>query len=303
MWSATTLWLVTGGGVLAYAWWASRGIAAGTPAWTYAAGFVLGYAALVFAMTLLYFALAWIWRSPRPRELRLGFAATVRLVRNEFFALLGAGPRMMFFRVLVPDDPPGPSSSPVLLVHGVLCNAGVWTSMRRRLAAAGVGPLYAISYGPPLASIELFADQLAAKIDAILAATGARGVDLVTHSMGGLVTRAYLRRYGSAKVRGAIMIGTPHAGSVHAWMFPGTSLSQLRPGNAWLVELNAVPVPPSPPIVSMWSWHDSMVAPQLSSLLEGARNVELAGVGHNALLTDPDVARRVAEELGSKSSG
>ena len=56
MWSATTLWLVTGGGVLAYAWWASRGIAAGTPAWTYAAGFVLGYAALVFAMTLLYFA-------------------------------------------------------------------------------------------------------------------------------------------------------------------------------------------------------------------------------------------------------
>ena len=95
----------------------------------------------------------------------------------------------------------------------------------------------------------------------------------------------------------------PHAGSVHAWMFPGTSLSQLRPGNAWLVELNAVPVPPSPPIVSMWSWHDSMVAPQLSSLLEGARNVELAGVGHNALLTDPDVARRVAEELGSKSSG
>jgi pimeloyl-ACP methyl ester carboxylesterase len=93
------------------------------------------------------------------------------------------------------------------------------------------------------------------------------------------------------------MIGAPQAGSVHARMFPGISLSQLRPGNAWLAELNAVPLPASLPAVSIWSWHDSMVAPQLSARLPGARDVELAGVGHNALLTDPDVARRVAEEL------
>jgi triacylglycerol esterase/lipase EstA (alpha/beta hydrolase family) len=190
----------------------------------------------------------------------------------------------------------------VLLVHGVLCNAGVWASMRRRLAATGVGPIYAISYGPPLASIELFADQLAAKIDAILAKTGARDVALVTHSLGGLVARAYLRRHGSAKVRLAVMIGAPQAGSVHARLFPGVSLSQIRPGSAWLAGLNAAPLPPSLPVVSIWSWHDSMVAPQLSARLPGVRDVELAGVGHNALLTDPEVARLVAEELGSRSS-
>ena len=156
---------------------------------------------------------------------------------------------------------------------------------------------------PPLASIERFAGQLAAKIDAILARTGARDVALVTHSMGGLVFRAYLRRYGPAKVRQAIMIGAPHRGSVHARLFPGVSLSQLRPGNAWLAALNAEPLPPGLPIVSIWSWHDSMVAPQLSSRLEGARDVELCGIGHNALLTDPEVARLVALELRRQASG
>jgi len=303
MWSATTATLALLGALVGFGWWASAGVAAGASPWTYVAAFVLGYAALVLALTLAFFALAWIWRSPRPHDARVGPAGTARLLRNEYAALLGAPPRMMLYRLLVPDDPPARSPDPVLLVHGVLCNAGVWTSMRRRLAAAGVGPLYAISYGPPLASIELFADQLARKIDAILAGTGARSVTLVAHSMGGLVARAYLRRYGPAKVRQAIMIGAPHRGSVHARMFPGVSLAQLRPGNAWLAALNADPLPLVPPVVSIWSWHDSMVAPQLSARLEGAHNVELVGIGHNALLTDPEVARLVVEALHRASPG
>ena len=302
MWSATTAWLAAAAGIAVYAWWASGRVAAGASPWLCAVGLALVYAALVLALTLAVFAVAWIWRSPRPRDVRIGFAATLRLVGNEYASLLGASPRMMLYRRLVPDDPPARAGAPVLLVHGVLCNAGVWASMRRRLAATGVGPIYAISYGPPLASIELFADQLAAKIDAILGETGARDVALVTHSLGGLVARAYLRRHGSAKVRLAVMIGAPQAGSVHARLFPGVSLSQIRPGSAWLAGLNAAPLPPSLPVVSIWSWHDSMVAPQLSARLPGVRDVELAGVGHNALLTDPEVARLVAEELGSRSS-
>ena len=83
-----------------------------------------------------------------------------------------------------------------------------------------------------------FAEQLAAKIDAIRAATGAAKVMLVAHSMGGLVARAYLRRYGAAHVRCLVTIGTPHHGSVHAWLVPGVCLAQMRPGNAWLAELN-----------------------------------------------------------------
>jgi hypothetical protein len=84
---------------------------------------------------------------------------------------------------------------------------------------------------------------------------------------------------------------------VHAWLAPGTSLSQLRPRNSWLGALGAPAGADLPPIVSVWSWHDSMVAPQTSSRIGFGRNVELTGVGHNALLSDPDVFARVAEEI------
>ncbi len=92
-------------------------------------------------------------------------------------------------------------------------------------------------------------------------------------------------------------LGTPHHGSVHAWLFPGVCLAQLRPGNPWLAELNRDEAAPGVRIVSLWSWHDSMVAPQTSSRLAGAQNIELAGIGHNAMLGDRRVFDLVADEL------
>jgi len=155
-----------------------------------------------------------------------------------------------------------------------------------------------LSYGPPLASIEAFADQVAAKIDAILDATGASRVAIVGHSLGGLVARAYLRRNGAQKVASVMTLGTPHHGSVHAWLVPGSPRAALRPGNAWLAELNrSEGAPDGVRLVSLWSWHDSMVAPQTSARLAGADNIVLAGIGHNALLGDRSVFALVAAEL------
>lgn len=297
MWTAIALWMINGVLVAGYAIVAFREVAGGSPAWPWVVAAPVIYFAVVFVLTAIYFAISWLRRSARPAGLRLSPSRSWRLFVREFLAIAGSAPRMMGYRAIGRDPPRARADDPVLLVHGVLCNAGVWRSMKRRLSAAGIGPLYTLSYGPPLASIELFADQVATKIDAILAATGARQVSIVAHSMGGLVARAYLRRHGGAKLRRVVTIGTPHAGSVHAWMLPGTSLSQLRPGNAWLAALPAPSEGSSPPFVSLWSWHDSMVAPQTSARLAHARNVELAGVGHNALLTDPEVAQRVIEEL------
>jgi triacylglycerol esterase/lipase EstA (alpha/beta hydrolase family) len=297
MWTAIALWALNGAIAAGYAYVASRHVEAGSPVWPWIVGAPLVYLAIVLALTTVYFAIAWMHRTPRPAELHLDARRALRLFRREFLAIAGSVPRMMTYRAVGRDPPKAPASDPVLLLHGVLCNAGVWRSMKRRLSAAGIAPIYAPSYGPPLASIETFAGQVAAKIDEILAATGASQVSIVAHSMGGLVARAYLRKFGGAKVRRVITIGTPHAGSVHAWMFPGVSLAQLRPGNPWLAELPAPTAESSPPFVSLWSWHDSMVAPQVSARLENGRNVALSGVGHNALLTDPEVAKRVIEEL------
>jgi pimeloyl-ACP methyl ester carboxylesterase len=296
MWSAISIAVsfVVAGAL--YGAWAVPAIRAGASPWGFVIGIALVYLAFVALLVAWYFILAWMFRAHRPPQARIGPAATLRLVWYEYWTLAGAAFRMLLYKTLVPDPPPAPAQLPVLLVHGVLCNAGVWARTVRYLRAAGVGPVYGLSYGPPLASIEVFAEQLDARIGDIRAATGAPQVFIVAHSMGGLVTLAYLRRYGRARVRRVVTIGSPFHGSVHAFLMFGTSLGQLRPGNAWLHDLDAMAPKDGPPFVSVWSWHDSMVAPQTSAELHGARNVALPGIGHNALLRDPAVMKRIVDE-------
>ncbi|HEV2219072.1 MAG TPA: hypothetical protein VGV08_00810, partial [Casimicrobiaceae bacterium] len=257
MWTAATLWITTLAAGLVYALVAARSLrpAGSVAAWIL--GAPLLYFAGIAAMTAVYFALAWIFRSPRPPEARIGLRRTLRLAGQEFRTLAGAAPRMMLYRRLVPDRITAGNGIPVVLVHGVLCNAGVFARLSRFLAACGVDGVASLSYGPPLASIEVFAGQLAQKLDAVLAVTGAPQAMIVSHSMGGLVTRAYIRRYGSAKLARVLTIGAPHHGSVHAWLFPGTSLAQLRPGSRWLAALARERLDPALRFVSLWSWHDS----------------------------------------------
>jgi len=46
---------------------------------------------------------------------------------------------MLFYRILVPEPPAAPAALPVVLVHGVLCNAGVWARVVRFLRAPADG--------------------------------------------------------------------------------------------------------------------------------------------------------------------
>jgi triacylglycerol esterase/lipase EstA (alpha/beta hydrolase family) len=297
MWTAVTLLVAYGAIFGLYAWWAIGHIAAGASLLPFLLALPFVYLAVPLLVVLVWFGLAWVFRAERPPEVRLGPAGTLRLFWHELATIAGNAPRMILYRVLLPDPPPARAELPVLLVHGVLCNAGVWHAFARWAARKGIGPVYALSYGPPLASIELFAEQAAARIDAILAATHAKRVVVIAHSMGGLVMRAYLRRHGGAKVARVVTVGTPHEGSVHAWMAAGTSLAQIRPGNPWLAALGAPGGDDLPPFVSIWSWHDSMVAPQTSSQIAFGDNIVLGGVAHNALLRDPQVFGHLAEEI------
>ena len=90
------------------------------------------------------------------------------------------------------DPPARPACNPVLLFHGVGCNAGVWTWLCRASLPRSTVP----STRCPMARRKLRSTlRRSARHEdrAIRAATGAARVTLVTHSMGGLVARAYLR--------------------------------------------------------------------------------------------------------------
>ncbi|MBA3777253.1 MAG: alpha/beta fold hydrolase [Betaproteobacteria bacterium] len=299
MWTAVVLGSLVLGGLAAYGAWGAHAVARGASVLPFVIGLPLVYLAVPFVFTCLWFTLAWAFRAERPDDIQLTAAARLRLFANEFWALAKSAPRMIGYRYLMRDPDSAPAELPVLLVHGVGCNAGVWFPFRRSLEHRAIGPVYALSYGPPLASIEHFAEQLAVKVDAVRKATGSTQVVLVAHSMGGLISRAYLRRFGGTYIRRLITIGTPHQGSKHAYLMGGRGLSEMRPGSAWLTDLNreGESTTDGVSVVSLWSWHDSMVTPQTSSLLEGAENIALTGIGHNALLNDPEVFARVAAEI------
>jgi triacylglycerol esterase/lipase EstA (alpha/beta hydrolase family) len=288
--TAIALLLLLTAGVAGYVSWADVRITHGDPAWWFVAGAPFAYLLPVLLLASVWFTLSWVWRTPRPPEYRLGPAACARLFLGEVGAVALSWPLMVAHRLLIADPTPAPAPRPLLLVHGVAVNDGVWFAVRRDLARRGLGPVYTINYGPPLAGIEHFAGQLASRIDAVRAATGAERVTLIAHSMGGLVARAYLRRFGAARIAQLITIGTPHHGSMLAYTFPGCCLAQMHPGNPWLVELNRDESTRAPvPITSIWSRHDSMVAPQASSVLGNAENIALVGIAHNALLGNKQV--------------
>jgi pimeloyl-ACP methyl ester carboxylesterase len=125
---------------------------------------------------------------------------------------------------------------------------------------------------------------------------------LVAHSMGGLVARRYLQRYGARRrVAGLCTIGSPHRGSALARWARGRAAAQMRPGNAWL---SALPLPAATlPTLSIWSDADNFVAPADSSRLDGARNLQLAGRGHFELLRDAEVHRAVEGFLTGLAAG
>jgi len=302
--TAIALLLLLVAGASGYASWAAHLIAQGAPAWWFVAGAPLAYLLPVLLLVSLWFTLSWIWRTPRPPEFRLGPAACARLFLGEVGAVALSWPLLVAHRLLIVDPVAAPGRRPLLLVHGVGVNDGVWFALRRKLSRRGLGPVYTINYGPPLAGIEHFAGQLAARIEAIRAATGAERVALVAHSMGGLVARAYLRRFGAARIEQLITIGTPHHGSMLARTFAGRCFAQMRPASRWLADINHdESAPPPVPITSIWSRHDSIVAPQASAELACARNIALAGIGHNALLNHRDVMELVADAIASGPEG
>jgi len=144
MWSARAVAFTLLAGVAVYVAIVFPLAARGVPWWALVLGIVAFYAAAIALLVAAYFTLAWLYRSPRPPDARIGIAGTLRLVWFEYWTLSGAAFRMLFYRHFVPDPAPRAATLPVLLVHGVLCNAGVWATLARWLRTQGIGPVYGL---------------------------------------------------------------------------------------------------------------------------------------------------------------
>src|SRR6478609_4327000 len=99
-------------------------------------------------------------------------------------------------------------SLPVVLVHGTFADmSDSWQALSPLLANAGYC-VFALNYGSyegsgsigidAVGDIPASAGELGAFVARVLTATGARKVDLVGHSQGGMMPRYYLRFLGGA---------------------------------------------------------------------------------------------------------
>jgi len=201
----------------------------------------------------------------------------------------------------VPVSAAAPSTdarTPVLLVPGWSDGPLSLLLLARRLRTAGWADdqIARLRFNDRFGSNIEHADEIAAAIERLR--RGRETVDVVAHSMGGLALREYLRQQGDdAGVRRAVFLGTPHAGTVAAWLAWGGGAAEMRPGSPFLRTLREIRLPRSVQAITIRSRLDLRVLPPLHGMLHDARDIVLPWTSHRGLLRSRRVSRIVVEFL------
>ncbi len=169
-----------------------------------------------------------------------------------------------------------------------------WNVSQYFLERAG-HPTYTLTF-PRLSfgDHRMSARLLEEKVDEVLVSEDVDRVHVVSHSMGGLVTRYYARFLGGSEhLDHLVCLGTPHQGTYAAYAgLPLKGARMVRPGSPFLEALNdqgdgstAVP------ITNIVSRFDSVVLPWDHALLQGENvtNRVHRFSNHWSLLVSPTV--------------
>ncbi|MFG3495331.1 esterase/lipase family protein [Streptomyces sp. NPDC047928] len=199
----------------------------------------------------------------------------------------------------------GRTEPPVVLLHGFIDNRSVFVLLRRSLARQGRRRLEALNYSPLTCDIRAAAELLGRRVEELCARTGHAEVDIVGHSLGGLIARYYVQRLGGdRRVRVLVTLGTPHSGTAVA---PPAGIHplvrQMRPGSSVLRELSEPAPGCRTRFVGFWSELDQIMVPVETARVSHpdliARNVRVSGIGHLALPVHPAVVAAIREALES----
>lgn len=190
-----------------------------------------------------------------------------------------------------------PGDRVVVFVHGFMAAGPVFDPMRAFVEArAGVGTLD-LTYGP-LERFESVVDRFAAVIEGV---GEGRSIDVVGHSLGGIVARWYLQeRGGAARVGRLVTLASPHAGTRAARMATvriarGSLLDAIRPDGEVVRRLREGRARAGRVLhTAIVAGADRMVTPPDSAAsIEDAAIHWLDGLGHNEMLFDPRVFEHV----------
>ncbi len=119
---------------------------------------------------------------------------------------------------------------PILMLNGYLSFGSMWIFHKRKLAKAGLGPIYTMNIGS-YRSITIYAQHVKAKLQEIQKETGRKDIILIGHSKGGLVSAFFatsLSEEIGADVTDIITIGSPLAGTPIAHFALGRDAKEMK---------------------------------------------------------------------------
>lgn len=279
--------VTTLGALLLAILWAAGCWRNGHPGWAVAGSFLaVGGYALVLGLEFLL--LARIHGSdPTPR-------ASPRQLLRAWWGEVRAAPvvfcwRQPFASQAIANHLPGQATGRrgVLLVHGFVCNRGLWNRWLTRLVRLDI-PVVAVNLEPVFGSID---ESITGVEDAVCQLERCTGLPpvIVAHSMGGLTVRRWWSECGNAaRVHRLITLGTPHQGTWLARFALTRNARQMRAGSAWLRELaSREPADRNASVTCYFSHCDNIVFPPRHGVLPGSDEQHLQGVAHVHMVDHP----------------
>lgn len=171
-------------------------------------------------------------------------------------------------------------------VHGIFDTGAVFRPLRRYLAKRGHRVL-----APDLrpkdgrGGLERLAGQLESFIEA---ETEGASFVVIAFSMGGIIARVLLRNEKwHDRCVSLMTISSPHHGSYWGFAYPSMGAREMRPGSAFLAELNApeaLTTYERIPAVSYWTPLDLTIIPATSSIITWGESVRLWAPCHPCML-------------------
>jgi len=195
----------------------------------------------------------------------------------------------------------GARGIPVVLVHGYGATRSCWLPLERRLSREGFRHVHTHTYNVLTTSVPDIARGLLTRCAAAAEEAGTERVVVLGHSLGGVVLRCAVARYGLAsRLSMAVTVAAPHRGTRAAFLGRGNVAAALRPGSGLLEDLRRETWHGDLRWVAYYADCDLVVPPgsaRLEGDVPGARDVLVPGAGHLGVLRAPVFLDSVVELL------
>ena len=194
-----------------------------------------------------------------------------------------------------PQKPDG--YPPLIFVHGLGGSRGDFLLMAGYFWLKGRSRAYRIHFRRGQ-TIPQMAQALARFIQKVKKATDEKKVEIVAHSLGGVISRIAVSDHDLASsVKTLVTLGAPHQGTHSARLLNTANLRDLRPNSDFMKKLCRKKWPKGVRGLSFWSRNDLLIVPPESAKLSGMQSVETTPFTHYSYLIDPRSWREVYDRM------